>query len=71
MRKVVYVLLITTHDQDGVSVGLGPVFWISLEASQAMHSMRDRGLHVQIIEREVRGEMPQMTARPAVPARGE
>jgi hypothetical protein len=71
MRKVVHILLITQHEQDGVGVAIGPAFWDRLEASQAMHSLRDRGMTVQLIEREVRGTMPEMRAAPAVPARGE
>lgn len=71
MRKLVFILLVTEQRLDGTAIGVGPAFWNRLEAQQQMHSMRDRGMTVQIVEREVRGEMPQMTARPAVPAHGE
>lgn len=74
MRKVVYVLLVTQQGTEGINIAVGPVCWDRIEASKAMHDLKDRDPHVQVqmVERQVRGEMPEMrTARPAYPERGE
>ena len=75
MRKVVYILLITQQEEGGTRVGVGPVCWDRIEANKAMHSLEERGATVQVVERQVRGEMPEMRtsieARPAYPERGE
>ena len=71
MRKVVYVLLLTEFGDDGIKIAVGPVCWERIDANQTMHRLADQGFSVQVIEKEVRGEMPQMRAAPAHPERGE
>jgi hypothetical protein len=60
MRRVVYVLLVMHIVDNEIKAGVGPVCWSALDASQAARSLTMPGTHVQIVEREVRGEMPQM-----------
>lgn len=64
-RKVVYILFITQITEEMCQAGIGPVCWTRIDAEMARRSLEKPTVRVQIVEREVRGEMPTLQAQPA------
>jgi hypothetical protein len=63
MRRVVYVLLVTQIVDNEITTSVGPVFWDRLDAHRALQGFPyadNPNAHAQIVERQVRGEQPQM-----------
>jgi len=60
-KQIIYVLLITRSLDGQVESAVGPVFWgrIDAQAAARRHPYDAPNVHVQIVEREVRGTMPQ------------
>lgn len=62
MRRVVYVLLVTQILDNEIRTSIGPVYWDRIDAHRASKNSPfiDMGITVQVVEREIRGEQPEM-----------
>lgn len=68
-RKVVFILFITQIGEEVAQAGVGPVCWSRIDAEMARRSLERKDVVVQIVEREVRGDMPTLTS--STPVRAE
>ena len=61
VKPVVYILLVTQH-LDNVQTAVGPVFWNKIDAYAAMRRFPYDAPYVtvQVVEREIRGDMPTL-----------
>jgi len=64
IKPTVFILLVTQHTAGQVQVAVGPVYWNRIDAHAAMRRFPydSPDVHVEVAEREVRGQVPVMAA---------